>query len=353
MDSESRARQAIENARQALRRGDREAARQWAEEAARLAPDREEPWLILTSVSSPRAGLSYAKRALTINPNSEKARQAVDWATRRLKQSQAGSTSSPRVKQRPRPRRGLLYAGLLALFGCLVLAFAAISAAAYPVVASIMSNADAPVANRPAGVQPYAPAEVPKPTATPGPTETPESTETPTATPTDLPTPTPSDTPTPEFTATPLPTETPGVMEAVIVADTPTSEYRPPAPVAGGGDGERWIEVNLSQQMVYAYEGDVLVNSFVVSTGTWMTPTVTGQYHIYVKYRSTTMAGPGYYLTNVPYVMYFYKGYGLHGTYWHNNFGTPMSHGCVNLRTYDAEWLYNWASVGTLVSVHY
>lgn len=352
MDSDSRARQAIENARQALRRGDHAAARQWAEQAARLAPEREEPWLILTTVSSPRAGLSYAKRALTINPNSEKARQAVEWAKRRLKQ-QEGTVPPARANSKSRSRRGWLYAGLLVLFGCLVLGFAAVSAAAYPVVASIMGNVDAPAPARPAGVQPYAPAEVPKPTATPGPTETPEPTETPTATPTDLPTFTPSATSTPEFTATPLPTDTPGVMEAVIVADTPTSEYRPPAPVSGGGNGERWIEVNLSQQMVYAYEGDVLVNSFVVSTGTWLTPTVTGKYHIYVKYRSTTMAGPGYYLTNVPYVMYFYKGYGLHGTYWHNNFGTPMSHGCVNLRTYDAEWLYNWASVGTLVSVHY
>jgi lipoprotein-anchoring transpeptidase ErfK/SrfK len=105
--------------------------------------------------------------------------------------------------------------------------------------------------------------------------------------------------------------------------------------------------------MVYAYEGDVVVNSFVVSTGTWATPTVTGQYKIYVKYRSAKMSGPGYYLPNVPYIMYFYKGYGLHGTYWHNNFGTPMSHGCVNLRTEDAGWLFNWASVGTIVNVHY
>ena len=64
------------------------------------------------------------------------------------------------------------------------------------------------------------------------------------------------------------------------------------------------------------------------------------------------MSGPGYYLPDVPYVMYFYDGYGLHGTYWHSNFGTPMSHGCVNLSIPDAEWLYNWADVGTLVNIH-
>jgi lipoprotein-anchoring transpeptidase ErfK/SrfK len=65
------------------------------------------------------------------------------------------------------------------------------------------------------------------------------------------------------------------------------------------------------------------------------------------------MTGPGYYLPNVPYTMYFYRGYGLHGTYWHANFGRPMSHGCVNLPTYEAQWLFNWAPVGTLVNVHY
>jgi lipoprotein-anchoring transpeptidase ErfK/SrfK len=51
--------------------------------------------------------------------------------------------------------------------------------------------------------------------------------------------------------------------------------------------------------------------------------------------------------------MYFYRDYGLHGTYWHSNFGRPMSRGCVNLRTPDAQWLYNWAEVGTPVHVRY
>ncbi len=172
--------------------------------------------------------------------------------------------------------------------------------------------------------------------------------------PTDIPTFVPTEVP----TSIPEPTETPAQLSMEIVPPTPTREYIPPAPgqkpvYASSGNGARWIDVDLSNQMVYAYEGDVIVNSFLVSTGTWATPTVTGQYNIYVKYRSAKMSGPGYYLPNVPYIMYFYKGYGLHGTYWHNNFGTPMSHGCVNLRTDDAGWLFNWASVGTLVNVHY
>jgi len=60
-----------------------------------------------------------------------------------------------------------------------------------------------------------------------------------------------------------------------------------------------------------------------------------------------------YYLPDVPYTMYFYDGYGIHGTYWHDNFGTPMSHGCVNMRTSEAAWLFDFADVGTLVNVHY
>jgi lipoprotein-anchoring transpeptidase ErfK/SrfK len=116
---------------------------------------------------------------------------------------------------------------------------------------------------------------------------------------------------------------------------------------------ERWIDVNLSAQTLTAYEGNRAVRSVVVSTGRRYTPTPAGEFRIWIKLKYDDMAGPGYYLRNVPYVMYFHKGYGLHGTYWHNNFGTPMSHGCVNLSTADAGWLFDWASVGTRVVTHY
>jgi lipoprotein-anchoring transpeptidase ErfK/SrfK len=105
--------------------------------------------------------------------------------------------------------------------------------------------------------------------------------------------------------------------------------------------------------MAYAYAGDTVVNSFLVSTGTWLTPTVTGKFRIWIKLRYSDMSGPDYYLPNVPYVMYFYKDYGLHGTYWHNNFGTPMSHGCVNFSIPDAAWVYDFVSEGSVVNVHY
>ena len=126
---------------------------------------------------------------------------------------------------------------------------------------------------------------------------------------------------------------------------------QPPAPT--GGNSGRWIDVNLSAQRVTAYVGSTPVRSTLVSTGRPRTPTPTGRFRIYVKYVSTPMSGPGYYLPNVPYTMYFYRGYGLHGTYWHSNFGRTMSHGCINLPTPEARWFYSWASIGTLVNIHY
>lgn len=113
----------------------------------------------------------------------------------------------------------------------------------------------------------------------------------------------------------------------------------------------RKILVVISEQKVYAYDGDVLLNQFLASTGTWQHPTVVGKYPIWIKLDSTTMDGPGYHLPDVKWTMYFYQGYGLHGTYWHDKFGQPMSHGCVNLSDDNAEWLYNFASVGTPVWV--
>jgi lipoprotein-anchoring transpeptidase ErfK/SrfK len=147
------------------------------------------------------------------------------------------------------------------------------------------------------------------------------------------------------------------VGQVLRIPGSGTSANPPAAPAPAsppsGGDSGRWIDVNLSAQTLTAYEGNTPVRSTLVSTGLSGTPTPTGQFRIYVKYVSTLMTGPGYYLPNVPYTMYFYRGYSLHGTYWHSNFGHPMSHGCVNLPTPEAEWLYSWASVGTLVNVHY
>lgn len=132
--------------------------------------------------------------------------------------------------------------------------------------------------------------------------------------------------------------------------------------------GEKWIEINVTSQQVTAWEGDVPVMSFTVSTGLPQTPTVLGEFNIYWKLESTDMSGPGYYVPEVPYAMYFHEDYALHGTYWHNNFGQRMSRGCVNLQTNNAKKLFEWAdpvippgqtevvatqaNPGTLVVVH-
>lgn len=123
-----------------------------------------------------------------------------------------------------------------------------------------------------------------------------------------------------------------------------------PAPTTSTG---KEIIVKLNEQRVYAYENGQLLRAVTVSTGLPGTPTVTGNFRVYWKLSSQTMSGPGYYLPGVPYVMYFYQDYALHGTYWHSNFGQPMSHGCVNLPTTDAQWLFTWAEIGTPVNVSY
>jgi lipoprotein-anchoring transpeptidase ErfK/SrfK len=391
------ARELIVKAREALRRGDKPVARQLGEQAALLMPDLEDVWLVLAaSDPDPQEALAYARKALEINPQSTRARRGVEWASGRLKQVEASQdrtqpailpnqvevaaglpqkhayqTAVAMPALRPQGRNWLLPVLLIGA-GCLAIGFFALFALTSPAIASIVSSFSAPA---PTQEILWAPAEIAKPDAAPidvsafvpsnvdngssasdAPQSNPLLDAAPTAT--VLPTVAPTAVPTEEPASTQIPavTETPGSMVMEVVADTPTSESGAPVPAApeyASGNGERWIDVDLTNQSVYAYEGETVVNSFIVSTGTWLTPTVTGQYKIYVKIRSGNMHGPGYFLPDVPYIMYFYKGYGLHGTYWHHNFGTPMSHGCVNLQTDDAGWLFNWASVGTVVNVHY
>lgn len=116
------------------------------------------------------------------------------------------------------------------------------------------------------------------------------------------------------------------------------------------GPDERWIEVNLKEQTLVAYEGSRMVYATLVSSGLPRTPTVTGLFRIWVKIQAGKMSGGSleqgdfYYLADVPWTMYFYQGYGLHAAYWHDDFGRPKSRGCVNLSPLDAYWLFQWAS---------
>lgn len=127
----------------------------------------------------------------------------------------------------------------------------------------------------------------------------------------------------------------------------PSAAQAPPAPTSAG----KSILVSVGDQRIYAYENGQLVHSHLVSTGLPGTPTVLGDYTVQRKYEKTDMSGPDYYLPDVPYTMYFFQGYAIHGTYWHNSFGRPMSHGCVNLPTDEAQWFFNWADMGTPVRV--
>ena len=111
----------------------------------------------------------------------------------------------------------------------------------------------------------------------------------------------------------------------------------------------KWISVDLDHQRTFAWEGNKLIKSFLISSGKARTPTVTGVFRIWGKIAAQRMeggsraAGDYYNLPNVQWVQYFYQDYSFHGTYWHNNFGTPMSHGCVNMTNADAKWLFDWA----------
>jgi lipoprotein-anchoring transpeptidase ErfK/SrfK len=128
------------------------------------------------------------------------------------------------------------------------------------------------------------------------------------------------------------------------------------------------FEVDLSRQRARAIEDGKVVREFKISSGKGATPTVTGTFYIYRRVKIKTMTsggdpqGPGFYsVDNVPFVQYFHRGYAFHGAWWHNNFGRPMSHGCINMSTQvensrnvneDAGWLWKFGAVGTPVRVY-
>lgn len=116
--------------------------------------------------------------------------------------------------------------------------------------------------------------------------------------------------------------------------------------------GRQWIEVDLSDQTLTAWQGETAVFMTQVSTGKPGHETIQGEFAIYAKLSKARMVGRNYDTPDVPWTMYFAGDFGIHGAYWHNNFGTPVSHGCVNLRVAEAQALFAWATVGTTVVVH-
>ncbi|MBI2032874.1 MAG: L,D-transpeptidase [Candidatus Levybacteria bacterium] len=135
--------------------------------------------------------------------------------------------------------------------------------------------------------------------------------------------------------------------------------------VLGDTTATKKIYVDLTNQKLYAREGNTIVYEFPVSTGKWY-PTPTGVFTIWAKLRYTKMEGGNkatntyYYLPNVPNTMFFYnndivksRGFGIHGAYWHNNFGHPMSHGCINMAIEDSGKLFAWAAPALTTSSGY
>ena len=126
-------------------------------------------------------------------------------------------------------------------------------------------------------------------------------------------------------------------------------------------DPQKWIEIKIASQTLKAWEGEKLVKAVKVSTGAldWRfgfdARTPRGEFKIYYKLPVSRMVStqPGdQYDYWSPWVMYFHGAYTIHGATWHNQFGTPRSHGCVNLKVPDAKWLYEWTPIGTRVYIH-
>lgn len=319
----------------AARAGQPARARRYFAAVLEIDPNYAEAWLERAAVlEDPREAMAHIARVLELDRGNARARQALRDLRRQVGNSPAGRGTHPSLKPpspvpvprpllpvaepRSKPSPSLGWIALAALVLVLLLAVALWTDTPRTVMAALL------------------PTSTPTPTSTftPSPTPTPTYTPTPTFTPT--PTPTPTLTPTPTFTSSPTATPTP----------------KPTQIPADKSQDQKWIEVDLSAQRLYAHLGQETVLTAVVSTGTRYYPTVTGRFKIYAKYRATRMTGPGYNLPNVPWTMYFHRGYAIHGTYWHNNFGRPMSHGCVNMKTPEAKWLFDWAPKGTLVVVH-
>ena len=337
----------LRSGRSAAEAGDWPAARHYFARVLGMDPANEEALLWQAGLSrDPQKSIAYLQRALELNPQSERAKAGMAWARSRLPPEQGELTAPPPPAVTPQPQRAprrsaLSYVGfgllLIAALVCAVLGVVALTGDVEQLRSLILP-----------------------PTATPTATATPTNTATPTATATSTSTPTPTATLTPTSTATP--TATPVPSPTFIPSPTPIP------PVSQPSHGEKWIDVDLSTQTLVAYEGEVEVLRTTVSTGAPQTPTVKGRFRIFHKLLSQTMRGPGYEQPNVPYVMYFYGAYSLHGAYWHNDFGRARSHGCVNLRVAEAQWLFNWAdpalptgnseiwdthsNSGTLVVVH-
>ena len=432
----------LQNAAAALKRGDKHAARRWAQAAAAMVPQSEEPWLLLAAVSEPRASLAYLQQALLLNPGSERALRGLRWAQSRLAKQQAGlakpvepaklveftkpvkpaklveltkpmelvkpaepaklvelaklvklakpvelagpplplpvtqptrlqstvKVSTPKLSGRRLVVLPVIFLALL----CLALAWAAWPASASFALSLIRSGnptervADGPSWSQAEIAKPASPASV---VATASPVGT--STTIPTATPTlALPAPVPQVqvSASPTGTMSEGPTSTPALSTAEGPPPTPTAlptdtAYAPapapgigtqPAPATG-----KYILISISEQHLYAYQGNTLVSSFVASTG-MNNSTRVGVFQVLDKIPNAYGANWNIWMPN--WLGIYYSGSlenGIHALpilsngvrLWAGYLGTPISFGCIVLGVEESQWLYNWADVGTTVEI--
>jgi LysM repeat protein len=447
-------RQALQNAAEALRRGDKKNARHWAEIAAALSPGLEDPWLMLAAVSGPRASIAHLNRALKINPASPRARKGMHWARERLQKAEetarqlraahpvAVAATARKSSSRLNLRIALFIMACLAVTLLPIILPAGVAAVSrlIPAVLPVEIATQTPAATQlpppaltdtPAALptQPPAPATatvaptiLPSDTATDAPTAAPSATSTDAPTQSSSPTDAPVTAELPTETSTSLPTlevvidplsatavpVIPTLQAAVTLAadraytiqpgDTlskiasrfgadayalaaynkislnstiypgqtlyiPDSAYAPPAPepaTVSYGGGKR-ILVDISEQHLYAYEGDVLVYSFVASTG-MNNATRVGTFAVQSKIPNAYGSTWNIWMPN--WLGIYWAGSlenGIHALpilpngqlLWAGYLGTPISYGCVVLGTYESGLLYSWAEVGTPVIIQW
>ncbi|PKN91486.1 MAG: hypothetical protein CVU44_19205 [Chloroflexi bacterium HGW-Chloroflexi-6] len=417
--------QAIQRAYTALQSGDRRNAHYWAVIAVQAAPGLEEAWLMLAACSGPRASLAYLQRALEINPASQRARKGIHWARKRLIDEQRAKrpAATPIAVPRPKQKKRSLW-WLWTIFGLAVcsasLAFAFFGLAAVradspqPVAGQLWADAtlkpSEPIHSAGAVIvaSPTPIVESPTPTELASVDDTALVTETPTLTAAPSASPSPIETATqaPPPTATlafepatptsppPTPTSEPtrlvhviqqgedaasiavwyGVEVSALLAANglesaeqaqpglelliPPVEYIAPPP---SYSSEKLILVDISEQHLYAYQGEELIYSFVASTGMGNSTRV-GTFEVLDKIPNAYGATWNIWMPN--WMGIYWSGYlenGIHAlpilsngaTLWAGYLGTPISYGCVVLGSYESQLLYDWAEVGTTVQIQW
>ncbi len=361
------AKEALRRSRIALKKGDKDTASRWAEKATILAPNLEDTWLLLAATSRPQLSIRYLERALAINPQSKRAQKGMIWAKNKLV-PQKTSTIAPPVQEKAKrdvektqPTRARTMGGISlptsqpieetqqnkaissqrkSRLGRQSLSALLITVILISIVLALMpriSTFAAAMNATPTAAfsqEHWGEAEIKKPTYTPSPT----ATFTPTSTPTN----------------TVVPTETARPTKKPV----PTEVYEEEEYNYGGW---KYVLVDISEQHLYAYEGDTLIFSFVASTG-MNSATATGSFSILNKipsaYGSTWDIWMPYWLG------IYWAGTmqnGIHAlpimsngaTLWEGYLGTPISYGCIVLGTYEAQLLYNWVDIGTPVDIQW